>query len=251
MPRSTPRPTATAAAALALLLTGALAACGDDDADGGTGTTAPPSEEAAFDAAACDAFAGVTAGFAGDPAVAGEAAADLVAAVPDDLADHATAIADAFAAMESDPEALGAPEFVAGWQAVGDAAFDGCETEEAVDVRGVDFAFTGLPAELPAGRVALRLTNESESGDPHELVLVRRLPGTDAPVEDLLALPPDQLFSQVAMTAVLFVEEPDGSAAGLVDLEAGDYVAVCMLPTNGDETSPHAEHGMTFEIEVS
>jgi hypothetical protein len=249
MSRSTPRSTA-AVAALALLVAGGLSACGDDDGDAAAeATTTTP--EAALSADACDAFAAVTAGFAGDPAAAASDAEALAAAVPADLTEAATAIADGFAAAASDPEALGSPAFTAGWTEVGDAAFEGCDTVDAVDVAGVDYAFGGLPDELPAGRVALRLTNESESGDPHELVLVRRLPGGDAPVEELMALPPEELFTQVEMTSVLFVAEPGGSAAGLVDLEPGSYVAICMLPTAGDETDPHAAHGMTLELEVS
>ncbi len=143
------------------------------------------------------------------------------------------------------------PEFRAGLEAVGDAVFERCPTETAVDVAGVDFAFTGLPTELPAGRVALRIVNESESGEPHELLLVRRLPGTDAPVLELLEVPEDELFSLIEMVSVAFVDEPGASMTSLVDLEPGGYIAVCVIPTAGDETDPHAAHGMAVEIDVT
>lgn len=258
--RSNPRRT-TAALGLAVALAFGLAACGDDDeaasdtTDTTTATTDPGTEEGAevgaLGALGCDAFAELTAAFVGDPTAAREPAVALIGAASAEVRDDAVAVADAFDAAIDDPEALGSPGFAEAWSAVGDAAFASCDVVDRLDVEGIDYAFDGIPAQLEAGRHAIRLTNASESGEPHELVLVKRLPGADAPVAELLQLPPDELFSQVEMAAVVFVDEVGGAATALVDLEPGRYIAVCTLPTAGEESDPHAAHGMTQEVEVS
>jgi hypothetical protein len=255
-------PSRAGAVTLAVLITGGLAACGDDSSDASTTSTtkaaaasststAPAAGGLRLSADGCDAFAALTGAFVSDPTTAAEPAAALVAAAPAALADDAKAVASAFEHAATDESALGSPEFTAGWSAVGDAAFESCETKGSFEVRGVDYAFSGLPAKVPAGRVAIRFTNDSQGGEPHELVVVRRLPGTDETVSELLAIPQDQLMSKVAMAGVVFVDSAPGRASALLDLEPGSYIAVCTLPTKGNESDPHAGHGMVAEFEVA
>lgn len=244
------------AATLAITLAGSLAACGDDDASGPkasgneTTTTVAAGAPGGLDPKACDAFADLTAAFAGDPSAAGPAGKALAAAAPAEMTAPVEVLNAAFAKAASDPEALGSPEFSKAWATVGDAVFDGCDTEASIEVKGVDYSFSGIEATVPAGRVAVRFTNASEHEEPHELVLMKRKDGVDDAVADLMKLPQDQVMSKVDMAGVVFVDQPGGRSTALFELEAGKYIAICMIPTAGNEADPHASHGMIHEFEV-
>lgn len=244
------------AASLALALTLGAAACGDDDSDD-TGGEPPAGESAAGDdlsaqdaalpAAACEAYAGFSAGLVGDPSAIGATLADLEAALPETLAADGTAVAAAFDSQG--PDALSSPDFNEPMSAIGSAVYDGCEADTQLDVTGVDYAFEDLPEQVDGGRVALRFTNGSEA-EPHELVLMRRNDGVTASVDELMALPQDQVMAQLTMAGVVFAD-PGVSQVLLMDLEPGSYIAVCMIPTGGDEQAePHLAHGMAAELEV-
>jgi hypothetical protein len=135
---------------------------------------------------------------------------------------------------------------------VADVYFAGCETAAELDVRGIDYGFEGLPTEVDAGRVAIRFTNETEHDEAHEMVLFRRLPGTDETVEELLALPEEEAMAKMAMAGVVFADAPGSEAIAMLDLEAGDYIALCFIPTGGGEDGPpHFTSGMVAELSVS
>lgn len=260
-PRSRTRTRGLATAALALALAGSvLSACGDDEdaaaTDTGTdaGVDAPSDDGLAagsggLSAAACDAYAALGAGMVGDPAVAAEAATALAAELPADLEAAGTTLADT---LSGDPDGMGSPEFTAAWAEVGDAAFDACEADAQLDVTGVDYGFEGLPTTVDAGRVALRFTNGTTAGEPHELVLMRRNDGVTESVDELLALPEEQIGEKLTMAGVVFADAAGTSSVLLTDLEAGGYIAICMIPVGGGEDgAPHAAHGMVAEIEAS
>lgn len=255
-----------AAVGLAATVVVGLGACSDDDdeadadaeapadagTDGGTDEGADPIDPAGGDTVpveACDAFVTFSAAMVGDPAALGPAVEDLAAALPESLADAGETLSTAAAAGE---EGMGGPEFTGALTEVGDALYNGCEADEQLDVEGVDYGFEGLPAEIGAGRVALRFTNGTEAEEIHELVLVKRNEGTTETVDELLALPPDQLMGKVTMAGVVFVEAPGASSAMVLDLEPGEYVAICMVPVGGaEEGPPHAQHGMVAELSVA
>jgi hypothetical protein len=249
-----------ASLALTVALTG-LAACSDDDeattstTDEVTTTVDSPTTvaAAALSAEACDAFAGLGAAMTGDPSAAGAAVDAFQEHVTGDLAAPAETVATAFtAAIEGgDPSGMESPEFVEANTLIGEAMYDGCEVDTQVDVAGVDYAFTGLPEEIPAGRVALRFTNGTEADEPHEIVLMRRADGADEPVEELLALPEEEAMAKLQMAGVAFADEAGSANVTFLDLEPGEYVAICMLPVGGgEEGEPHAFHGMTAELTV-
>ena len=247
-----PRTRRLAAAALTLALTGAaLGACSDDDDAEASGTTEADARpaDAGLSPAACDAYAEVAAGMVGDPATIGAAVEALAEALPADLAE---AGADLAGAAASGPDALGSPEFTAAWATVGDAVYEGCDADSRLDVRGVDYGFEGLPATVDAGRVAVRFTNGTTSGEMHELVLLKRNEGTTETLEELMALGQDQVMEKLTMTGVAFADAADAESVLLTDLEPGGYVAICMIPVGSGETGdPHAAHGMVAEIEVA
>lgn len=231
------------ATALALTAALALAACEADDDT--------------MSAAACDAYAEAQAAFFGDPAALAGAFSAFADAAPAPIADDASAFADAAARASDDPTALEDPEIVAAGERVGDAVFVGCDAVAALDVDGVDYAFGQLPAELEAGRVAIRFTNESETDQPHELVIVTGADGQTA--DELRDLPVEELFAQARPVAVAFSDTPGTSGTTLVDLEPGSYLVICTLPVaehsadHGAEPGDpiHADHGMVATLTVA
>ena len=238
--RPSPRLAASAALGLALAVT---AACGDND-DNDADADAVPVE-------ACVALVGLPGALAGDPAAAGPAFEAFTATAPDPLADEAATIVAAYDGLfeGGDPSALSEPDFVDASGVVADAYFAGCATSAELDVEGVDFGFDGLPEEISAGRVAIRFTNGTDTDEPHELVLFRRLAGADESPEELFALPDEELFSKLAMTGVVFADAPGTEAVAMLDLEPGAYIAVCTLPVGGAEGGPpHFAEGMVAEL---
>lgn len=257
-----PSPLARRLALAGLALTVALtaAACGDDDSDeADAGAEAAETggsvlaSDSALPAEACNAYAAFSAAMVGDPAALAEAGPQLTAALPDTLADQGAAVEQALAS--GDEAAMGSPAVTGALAEIGDAVYDGCEADAQLDVTGIDYGFEDLPEQVDAGRVAIRFTNDSEAGEPHELVLMRRNRGVTESVDELMALPQDQVMQKLTMAGVVFADAPGASSVLLTDLEPGDYVAICMIPVGGGEQGeqapPHAAHGMVSELEVS
>lgn len=235
--RSTPARTLRRLAGPTLALVLVAGACSDADDD--------------LDTAACDAFAGVSASFFGDPAEVPATLEALEAAMPDDLADDAeTYVSGLTASFEGDEAAMTDDSFLTASSTLGDAVFEDCGTAGAIDVDGVDFGFEGLPDELDAGRTVFRLTNATESAEAHEMFIARKADGVTESLSELLALPEEEGMSKIIPTGVVFSDAPGGQATTLVDLEPGDYVAICMIPTGGDGP-PHFAEGMAAEFTVS
>jgi hypothetical protein len=256
------------AVGLAAVVFVGLAACGDDDdgADAGDDSPSTTAEPRDVDPAgdgdtgdtgggtvaveACDAYVDFSAALiVGEPEPLTAAAEAMVAALPEDLAGAGDTL---LVSIGEGGEGMGGPDFSGAANEIGAALYEGCASDEQLDVSGVDYAFEGLPAEIGAGRVAIRFTNETAAAEPHELVLFRRNEGTTESVTDLMALPPDQIMAKVTMAGVVFVEEPDAASTLIVDLEPGEYVALCMIPVGGgEEGEPHALHGMVAELTVT
>jgi len=238
------------AAGLALSLTViSAAACGDDDDD----TTTADTTAAAVSTDACDAYVGLGGAFAGDPSQAGSLIEAFEATAPESLVDEAGIVAATFTEMAEggDPSALGEPEYTEAAAAVADAYVEGCETSEVLEVDGVDYGFEGLPAEIDAGRVAIRFTNATEHDEAHELVLFRKADGVTESVDELLALPEEEAMAKMQMAGVVFADAPGAEATTMVDLEPGSYVALCFIPMGGgDDGAPHFTGGMVAELEA-
>ena len=224
---------------LACGLVVATAACGSDD----SADALPP--------AACDAYATIGAAMFGDPSGVPDAVATLTSEAPESLEEAATTYGAAFDAMMSgDESALESDEFTAASEELGAAVYDSCESSAHLDVSGIDYGFEGLPESIDAGRVAIEFTNDTTTDEPHELVLMRKVDGVTETAAELLELPEDELMSKIVPAAVVFADDKDGKGVALVDLEPGNYVAVCMIPTNGDGP-PHAMNGMIADVVVA
>jgi hypothetical protein len=277
---ATPAPSMRRWASLAVAGVFALVACGDDDSQlqsaGGSDTgvsTADGAQEF------CDSFLAATAGFNeepdsnhGDPEAhgayvtenvlphaetAGGVAPDAVAAEVDLLVRSVAEEAETgVPPEEADPDAE--ERLFAAYAAVQDHLYDSCEADEVVDVELTNYAFVGVPRTLPvADEAYFKLANVSdgtERPELHEVFLGRRNPGTDEPIEELLALDDEVLEKITPMGHELLA--PGGRAVMPVALEPGDYLMVCFVPEGASFEDfegtgpPHALLGMTYEFSV-
>lgn len=265
MTTSNHHPRRRLAIGLALSLGLLVAACGDDEPDDaiedtatdgvvdpGTGGrrnlgTDMPDE-------ACDSYVALTSALAGDPSGIGAVVDTFTAAAPGHLADAAATVGEAYGALGEggDPSVFDDSDYVEAASEIASAYIGGCSTVDVLDVKGVDYGFEGIPDEVPAGRVGIRFTNATEHDEAHEMVLFRRNEGATEPVDELLALPEEEAFAKLTMAGVVFADHPDQEVNAMWDLEAGDYIAVCFIPTGGGEDGPpHFVGGMVDEFKVS
>lgn len=237
---------------LSLAVTATAAACGDDG-----GSTAAPSTTAAgaVPTAACDALTALSGALAGDPSGAGPVIDAFESTAPSALTDDAKVIADTYRGLlgpDGDPAAFAQPAFQAADEAVSGAYFAGCNLADRLDVTGVDYGYEGIPRTVDAGRVGFTFTNGTTHELPHEMVLMKRNPGTDETAHELLMLPRDEQQQKLTMAGVVFVDHPGAHASALLDVTPGRYVVLCMIPMGEDETGPtHAMSGMVAEFEAA
>jgi hypothetical protein len=129
-------------------------------------------------------------------------------------------------------------------------------------IEGVDYAFRNL-TDLEAGVTRIEFTNTGK--ELHELIFVSAKPGVTEPIEDILKLwspagpeaAPDY-HERVIETFVAFAE-PGQKSYFTINLEAGEYIAVCFIPkgATGQEPGPpdpeapaHFELGMREKVTV-
>jgi hypothetical protein len=184
----------------------------------------------------------------------GEAVALAPAEITEPVGVMAAGIDDM--ATTGDPVAVESPEFTAASGEVHEYELANCGWEP-VDVTTRDYAFEGVPEELPAGPTSFEMTNAG--AEVHEFLLVRRNDGTTEPVEELVALPEEEalaLVTPVGTAGPVVAGEGDHA---VVDLTPGEYIAVCVIPTGmvafdgppPEGAAPHAMSGMTAEFTVS
>ena len=152
-------------------------------------------------------------------------------------------------AETGDPSGFFGPEGQEALTGIGAATFEGCEGTQ-VSVEGRDYAYDGLPEELPAGRINLQFANVGE--EEHELVILGQAEGSDASFEELLeGGDPEALFTQTTFQGVTF-GPPRSTTYLAVDLEPGTYLFLCNIPIGGgEEGAPHHTAGMQQIVEVS
>lgn len=274
----TMRPALAGVAVAALIAAG----CGDDDdPDTGAGTTAEGSAEASPAAADGDAYceAALATETVPEPDIDFENATpdefaagfrdwastvmrpavdDYLAVVPDEIADDA-AVASAAVdelAETGNPGAWESPEVAAAADRLHAYDLDNCGWSQ-VPVTTTDYAFDGLSGGLPAGVTSFELANDGN--EVHEIALVRRNEGDTTPVEELLELPDDEFARAATFVGVIGPTNPGDDDYGVVDLEPGEHIALCFIPTGmvdqfaegAPEGPPHMVHGMITEFTVS
>jgi hypothetical protein len=182
--------------------------------------------------------------------------ADAVAVTPDEARADAEIMSAALDQMAAgDPGAFDVPDVEAAEDRLHQYDLETCGwTTQAVEAS--EYSFANLPDELPAGTTSFELSNEGH--EVHELILVRKNPGVTDSAEALLALPEDEAMSKVTMLGSPAFALPGDGDYKVLDLEAGDYIAVCFIPmgmTSDDgpppQGPPHFTQGMVAEFTVT
>ena len=259
----------------ALLLAAGLAACGSDDDDGGgepaaAGTSA--SESAADPAEFCEAAVDLEAGFsAGGPGPDESAPpeeqqaaleefsaqmepllADVEETAPEEISGDVETAAGLVreGLAGNDPSVLEGPEFQQADDAIDDYMLAECGYEE-IEATGVDYEYEGLPDTVPAGVVAVTFTNEGE--EVHEIGIARINDDVTEPVEQLLTLPEEEVFSKLQLMGVTFAQ-PGESETTFLRMTEGRYGAACFVPQGTKDMesmasgAPHFTLGMDAEF---
>lgn len=251
------------AALLVLPLTFGVAACGDDDDDSDAAASPSASEDEATEdggdaAASCDVWFDIAEAFNGEPTPEQMTPLfdELEATAPEEIADEiAVVVPTAREVLETeDFSKFETPEFGAAIAAADKHHYDECEADERIDVDAVDYAFTGMPAELEAGKtVFIAMTNATTHGEAHEMGIARKKEGVTETWDEILALGEDESETKIDFVGGTFAEgEGDVGYVFMRDLEPGEYLAACFVPVGGeDDGNPHFMEGMKHEFTVS
>jgi hypothetical protein len=182
---------------------------------------------------------------------------DVVEAAPEEVSADVAVLDDAIDQMAEtgDFAVWEQPETAAASDAVHGFDLENCGWSR-LDVTATDYAFGGLPEELQAGVVSFELSNEG--AEVHELTLARKNDGVTETAEELLALPEEEAMSKVTPLDGNAFAPPGDDDYFVAELEPGDYLAVCFIPTGMTsdegpppaEGPPHAMQGMYEEIQV-
>ena len=216
---------ATAGATLGLGAAGAASATTEPPTDTApAGSEAPPADgSAAPDVAEfCAAEVAAEAAFASeDPEAIGPAVEALVGSAPEDIAATVEAL---IANAESGP---GDPAFDEAYGALIDYVRANCGFAE-LDVALSEYAFGGIPAEVPAGPTIL--TAEATGEEVHEIIIIRINDDVTLSLEELLALPEEESDTMITFAGGMFGIFPGTSQSTVLDLTPGRYVAICFFP---------------------
>ena len=150
----------------------------------------------------------------------GPALEALVAAAPEDIratVEEVIALADAGPTDPAFEEAYGALiEYVAA----------NCGFAE-LNATATEYAFGGIPEEVPAGPTIITLENIGEQ--VHEIAIYRINDDVTLTVEELLALPEEESQSMVTEIGGTFAV-PGSTGHTVVELTSGRHVALCFIP---------------------
>ncbi|MBN1092490.1 hypothetical protein JKP75_07890 [Blastococcus sp. TML/M2B] len=256
----------------------ALAACGSDDdgddAQASSETSASETSEsaaAADPAAFCEASVDLEGAFSLGPPIDetappeeqqaaleefGATVEPLLADVEENAPEEISEDVDTAAGLVrealsgGDPSGLESPEFQQADDAIDEYMLAECGFEQ-VEATGVDFEYEGLPDSVPAGVVAVTLTNEGT--ELHEIGIARINDDVTDPIEALLTLPEEEVFSKLELKGVTVVE-PGQSETTFLRMDAGRYGAACFIPEGTMSTempgmgAPHFTMGMFAEF---
>jgi hypothetical protein len=263
-----------------LAVAGLLAAgCGDDDDTASSDTTASDDAAAAGASTGPDAYCDASLAIE----TSGEPDIDFATATEDEIAEAAkTFAAETMRPLADDVLAAAPAELEADLQIQSDALdqvaetgdFSAFETPEvlaaseathaydletcgwtSVAVDAADYSFAGLPDQMDAGVVSFELTNGGT--EVHEMVLLRKNDGVTESFDELLALPEEEAMDKVTMVGLAGPVPPGEPAYAVVDLDAGEYMAVCFIPVGTlsfdgppPEGPPHMMQGMVHQLTV-
>ena len=154
-----------------------------------------------------------------DQAAIGPALEAATAAAPADAAP----LLESVVANIGDPES---PEFAEAYGAMLDYMRANCGFAE-LGVVASEYAFGGVPAELPAGPIIVTFENTGE--ELHVFEVARINDDVTLSIDELLALPEEEVFTMITMVGGAFAS-PGSTGNALMDLTPGRYIAVCPIP---------------------
>lgn len=237
------------AAAAALALAGA--ACGEGGQQGrGDDPTGPPAELQRFCTAIVDAEGTIVR--EGPQADVEPLLSEIEETAPQEIREEAATVVATVRAGAEDPSEFQRPEFGEAEKAIDDYVLEHCGYE-TVEVDAVEYAFQGVPATLPAGRVGFSFTNGGD--EVHEMVVFRINEGVDLSFEEILQQPQQQAEDQIAFVGAGF-GPPGETDAEVMELEPGRYGMACFIPMGttdpeqGADGPPHFTEGMFEEFSV-
>jgi hypothetical protein len=182
----------------------------------------------------------------------------MASAAPDELASDIDVLTSAVDEVESTGDVdstFGRPEVGAADGNVHAFDLDNCGwTTRPVAV--TEYAFD-LPSGLNAGVTSFELTNEGT--ELHELQLLRKNDGVTETADELFALSNEEILAKATLVGNVDALSPGESYYTVVDLEPGDYIALCTVQvgktsedaTPPDDAPPHFTQGEISEFTVS
>lgn len=255
----------------AVLCVGLIAAgCGSDSKSADSTTTAASkvsTENAAFCTKFMEADAAVNQlqSGSGSPDATNTALADAQKAAPAALTDTVDSLVTGMKTFLASPEAQqsqnGPPDDVTNsYYDVVKWMSGNCGYQD-VAVKAQEYKYIGMPESLDAGPTLVSLTNEGS--EFHEVVIIKKKPGTTETAEEIIALPQEEAMTKVDMVTTAFAE-PGKTAWASATLTPGDYIFACFIPVgftpeaakqaekSGEEPQgePHALKGMVHEFTI-
>jgi plastocyanin len=170
------------------------------------------------------ALAGCAAGASPSPSSqAASPSASAAAASP-----SASASAEASASPSGSAEASASASASAGAGASGGASAGPSGVAGAdITVTGVDYAFAGIPDAVDAGTV---LGFRNEGDEPHEMAVFRINDDVELSIQELLALPEDEVGEMVQQTGFAIADPGEDAEETVTVAEAGNYAMLCFIP---------------------
>jgi hypothetical protein len=175
---------------------------------------------------------------------------------PPEIATQVQAVVAATRTMLQSGSDVEDPTFEQNFNALQQYQYNSCGYPQ-VDVTGIEYEFQGLPKTLPAGKVAIRFTDNG--AEFHELA-VFRVKGKDS-VKKIVGLSEKEQAKKVEQVGATFAAQGQASYT-IVDLsKPGRYGVVCNLPVGStseqaieeaekDHPKSHAQEGMYATITV-
>jgi hypothetical protein len=150
------------------------------------------------------------------------------------------------------------PDFNAAVTAADSWVFENCAFVTTTEIVATEYQYEVQADTYPTGRTAFAVVNEGV--EAHELAILRKNDGVDLTLDELLELPEAEAEQMVTYVGATFVGPPGARSNLVVDLEPGDYLAVCNVPAGtmvAEDGSfvegtgqPHVMLGMSFEFAV-
>ncbi|HEX2064662.1 MAG TPA: hypothetical protein VHE80_09605 [Acidimicrobiales bacterium] len=135
----------------------------------------------------------------------------------------------------------------------------------AAEVRGVEYAFEGIPQTIRAGVVSFEFSVPSSATEVHELVVIRKNDAVTESFEQLLQQPEEQVRQKTTSVAGVEPTRPGDDGNSVARLQPGEYLVACFLPVGATpalfeqieagqaqppEGPPHVARGMRAQFTV-